>query len=272
MRSIAACILIILGSSVASAQTRVPIVTGDDAARSFAYNGKPVHPLCVFFPFGSGRGEPIALAECTKLDVVPTLVDGWLGAESPGERNGGGASYRVLAKKADRYLVASSVSGGGTGQFSFLQWLRLSSTQIAISKAELGGDRCSGGLGPYEVREHDVRFAMNLTPRALALAAVPELKHEIEETLSERYLDCYAAAWYVYDFEREQYALASVELLSDYLPEPSPDTSTANSPPICMDEAIRQRIRTRRTTLSPSELGEFGRTFLACADAATRQR
>jgi hypothetical protein len=270
MRRIAARVLaVVVASTLVSAQTGVTIVTGDEAAKSFTFDGKPLHPFCVFFPFDSARKEPLTLAACTNRAVVPKAADGWLGADYSGER-AGSASYRVLAKKGDRYLVASNVSGGGSGQFSFLRWLHLGSTQIEIAKEEAGGDRCSGGLESYTVDGREVRFAMNMTPRALALAAAPQLTHEVEDALSERYVDCYAAARYRYDLERERYALTSVDLLSEYLPEPSTDKNAATSPQGCLDALIRQRIRSRRTALSPSALSEFGRTFLACLARSSR--
>ena len=54
----------------------------EDASRQFAYRGKPVHPLCIFFPVDSARTEPQDLAECTNEKVEPkSEPGGWLKAE-----------------------------------------------------------------------------------------------------------------------------------------------------------------------------------------------
>ena len=113
------------------------VVVGDAAAATFAYQGKPIHPACVWFSReGSSRGRPIALATCSAASAAPATKDGWTFADKlawPGEAESSGngySGYRVLARKGARYLLALESSGGGTGKFSDLSWVRLGSTDV----------------------------------------------------------------------------------------------------------------------------------------------
>ena len=161
-------VAVALGVAVtsASAQPNARVVTGDAAVRAFVFQGKPVHPFCIDFPLErSSRSEPIDLPKCTDLRVAPkSALGGWLSAEYPKGPNDVSvsfapyASYRVLARKSDRFLLATEKSGGGSGQFTELFWVRLGTDRIAIVKDETGGDRCLGGLGGYQVSGTSMRF------------------------------------------------------------------------------------------------------------------
>src|SRR5439155_25200387 len=122
-------------------QTESKILTSSEAAKLFVYQGKPVHPFCLFFPFDSARWEPMELAKCTDEQVAPqAAAGGWLSADYPDDGaprlSGAWASYRVLAKKGERFLVASDISGGGSGKFTFLVWVQLNVKQLTLVKDE----------------------------------------------------------------------------------------------------------------------------------------
>src|SRR5262245_6405476 len=150
----------------AVAQPKPKIETGTKAEKFFIYEGKPLHPFCLDFPSErASREEPVELAKCTNRKVAPKKEkNGWWSAEYPKEEGDffisfpPGISYGVLAKKDDRFLIATEHSGGGSGQFTDLFWVRLDEKQIRIVKDELGGDRCGGRLDGYRADGAAIRF------------------------------------------------------------------------------------------------------------------
>src|SRR5262245_20544536 len=129
-------------------------------SKRFVYRGRLLHPFCLdFTQEGATRRIPHELAKCSATPVIPkNQGKGWWTAEYPHEEGEHFVSsppyisYSVLANKGDRFLIASNSSGGGSGQFSNLFWVRLGNEQIAVVKDELGGDRCSGGLSDFRTR------------------------------------------------------------------------------------------------------------------------
>lgn len=242
------------------------IVTGNAAAQQFVYMGKIIHPFCVDFPLeGSSRPGPFPLAMCSDTKVVAAVKpDGWLEAEYP--RKDGNVfislppyvSYRVLAKKGDRFLIASNSSGGGSGQFSALFWVRLTSDQIGVAKDEIGGDRCGGSLSSFAMEGRDVGFNVD-TPadQIIALSGIP-IDNSITDQLRSGYRDCDGAAHYRYDLAKEKMQLSSLKLNV-----PDPPASTATGPQSCFDRLVVEYGKRKQTVLNPDALKKFGRDFAA---------
>lgn len=260
---IAVFLLTLLAANVAWAQQ---IVTGNAAARQFLYNGKPIHPLCVDFPQErSSRRGPFPLVKCSDTKVVPTShPDGWLEAEYPREdgaffvSSAPFISYKILAKKGDRFLIGSESSGGGSGQFSALLWVRLKDKDIGVSKDEVGGDRCAGRLSNYVTDGSAIRFDVD-TPatQILSLSGV-QIDASTTGQLRTGYQDCDGTAQYRYDLITEKMELTSVKLNVPDAPE-----DAARNPQACFDRLVRRYERNRKTTLNPNELKEFGRAFVS---------
>lgn len=83
-----------------------PILVGGQAAARFQFDGTPVHPLCVNMPLDSSLSDPKSLSECTNRRITPTAGrDGSWEAHSKEQELG--ISYRVLANKGDRFLLAT---------------------------------------------------------------------------------------------------------------------------------------------------------------------
>jgi len=258
--------VLIMGLLVTTPLAAQQIVTGNAAAKHFVYNGKPVHPFCLGFPQeASSRRTPFLLSKCSDTMVVPkSHSDGWLEAEYPHEAGDffvsspPFVSYKVLAKKGDRFLIGSGSSGGGSGQFSNLLWVRFTKEEIRVSKEEIGGDRCIGGLSNYFAEGRAIGFDVN-TPAAeiISLTGV-QIDKSISDQLQSGYVDCDGVAHYRYDLTTERMRLSSVKLNV-----PDPPDAAARGPQACFDRIVRQYNKNRNTLLDPNELKEFGRTFAA---------
>ena len=258
--------LLLFGLLLASPFAAQQIATGNAAAQQFVYMGKPIHPFCVDFPLeGSSRPGPFPLAKCSDTRVVAaSKLDGWLEAEYP--RKDGDffisqppyISYRVLAKKGDRFLIATESSGGGSGQFSALFWVRLTSDQIGVAKDEKGGDRCAGSLSGYAMEGRDIGFNVD-TPadQIVALSGIPFDK-SITDQLRSGYRDCDGAAHYRYDLAREKMQFSSLKLNV-----PDPPASDAPDPQSCFDRLVVAYGRKKQTVLNPEGLKKFGHDFAA---------
>ena len=242
------------------AQTETKILTVAEAAKLFVYQSKPVHPFCLFFPFDSARWEPMDLAKCTDEKVTPQAADGWLSADYPSDGAtrlaGTFASYRVLAKKGERFLVASDISGGGSGKFTFLFWVQLDGKQLTLLKDEAGGDRCAGRLSDYSADGEAIRFAKSVTTSDIVDLADLNLDGKIKDKLRDTPADCAAEIHYRYDLASENMQLTSLELNAE-------DKATGADPQGCFDRLVQQYAKSGRTTLTPEELKEFGRKFAA---------
>ena len=249
------------------AQTKPGIATGKSAAKAFVFEGKPLHPFCLDFPLErSSRNSPIELAKCTDRKVAPKKEgDGWWSAEYPREEGAfflsfpPGISYGVLAKKGDRFLVATEHSGGGSGQFTDLFWVRLDDKQVVVIKDERGGDRCAGRLDGYQFDESAIRFHQ-ATPAAdiVGLAGVM-LDEATKGKLRYAYSACDGEAYYCYDLVSEK-----TELTSLTLNETAPDTEAEpNDPQVCFDKLVQQYAKAKKTNLKPDKLKEFGQKFAA---------
>lgn len=124
------------------------IVTEAVAAGSFVFGERPIHPFCVLFEQEElSRHRPIPLATCADSTVPVVQRDGWMWATNSDTPVYSG--YRVLARKNDRFLLALESSGGGTGRFTDLSWVRLGPTSLADVNDVLGGDRCGGGQSGF---------------------------------------------------------------------------------------------------------------------------
>ena len=268
-------IFLMMGSWIAgplTAQGDLKILTGSDAAKLFVYEGKPLHPFCLGFPLeASSRSGPVELAKCTDTKVVPKSPgEGRLEAEYP--RTEGDffislppyVSYGVLAKKGQNFLIASDSSGGGSGQFSSLFWVRLTDKEISVTKDEIGGDRCAGQLSNYVVEGAAIRFDVS-TPAAeiVALTGV-KVASAISDKLRAGYHACDGAARYRYDLVSEKMELSSLELS---VPDPA-GPGTIGDPQSCFDQLVRQYARNNKLRLVPEALKDFGRVFAStCVDA-----
>jgi hypothetical protein len=175
------------------------------------------------------------------------------------------SGYRVLARKNDRFLLALESSGGGTGRFTDLAWVRLGPTSLADVNDVLGGDRCGGGQSGFHVEGRTVAFqsdVMTLDVLRLADATIPDT---VRAMLDWGYFPCYGYANYQYDLLAEHLRLESLTLRPDTQPAARETFRTHAGPQACFDELVREV----REPLQPPEIAAFGRRFLSrCAPRA----
>jgi hypothetical protein len=262
--------LLTLGLVVASVslqgQATPKIQTGKAAQQLFTYEGKLIHPFCLDFPFDSGRKTPVDLSKCSRQKVdFKKEGEGWLSAEYPREEGDffisfpPGISYGVLAKKGDRFLVASESSGGGSGQFTSLFWVRLADKEIVLTNDASGGDRCAGRLQSYRIDGASVRFDQSKSTTDILELTGVKLDRSLADKMRYGYIACDGVARYRYALATETVELTSV---SFHGVEPSAD-APANDPQACFDRLVLQYVKAKKSELKPAALKEFGRKFEA---------
>jgi hypothetical protein len=246
-----------------------PIAVGPAAADAFLYRGSPVHPFCVDFPQEKlSRTDPMDLAACTDHSITPRLVRGtWLSADRPpvGDRGGGSVEYRVLASAGDRFLLAVESSGGGSGSFSELFWVRLTDRAVTIDRDELGGDRCAGGMSGYSVTGDTLRFYATASTRKLIALTGVSLPDTIRRQLRDAYYACDGAENYVYDLRSRRMTVETFTLTEpgERVPSAGPGETSAQK---CFDALASEYASRGRLTLTPAEFRQFGADFAArCA-------
>jgi hypothetical protein len=273
MRYLLAIVVGILIATVPlHAQANTKILTGEKAIRLFVYAGKPVHPFCLGFPIeASSRSVPVDLAKCSATNVVAASSGkGRWSAEYP--RDNGAffisaapyVSYGVLANKGDRFLIASDSSGGGSGQFSNLFWVRLDGKQLVLVEDEMGGDRCAGGLSDFRTQGSVVFFSVNIASAEILALSGLKLDRAITNKLHSGYVHCDGRAIYRYDLKTEKRELTTVEVNR---PEETSDAAAAEPQP-CFEKVVLLYTRGKTATLKTDKLRELGRRFAATCLAA----
>jgi hypothetical protein len=248
------------------AQPAAPIVTGPRAAAAFAVAGTPVHPLCLS-ALDSYRKTPKDVSNCSDPAIrVATKSDGSREADIAGPPMEW-YSYRVLARKGDRFFIFTDLAPGGTGKFTSLSWVRLADNKVNTVSDVRGGDRCAGGISAPTFSALTVTYQVNLTTAALVALASPGLDTNVAKKLSDAYPDCAGYAEYRYDLSRETEQLTSVTLNP---PEAPRTIGGTVDPQSCVEDLVRQQITTSRKTLSPVQLQDFGRRFTATCARATQ--
>ncbi|HKO17036.1 MAG TPA: hypothetical protein VJU87_12415 [Gemmatimonadaceae bacterium] len=194
----------------------------------------------------------------------------WRRADYPAAQGRGNISYRVLASIGSRFLVATEMWGGGSGEFSNLFWIRLGDRQIAIERDLAGGDRCAGGPSNYTVDRSSVRFDVSTTAQDIITLTGVALSDSVRDRLPSAYAACDGEAAYRYDLATGTKRLSSLTLDADIAATGSSESSgsagSTQDPQLCFDALVRRYVAQDRRVLSPAELQAFGRAFVTrCA-------
>jgi hypothetical protein len=253
----AGCLVSIVATACRPPWLGERFVTGPAAAGGFVFVERPIHPFCVLFSQEeSSRHARVSLATCANSTVPVEQRDGWMWATNRDTR--GYSGYRVLARKNDRFLLALESSGGGTGRFTDLTWVRLDPTSLADVNDVLGGDRCGGGQSGFRVEGRRIFFKADVTTVGvlrLADASVPET---VRAMLEGGYFPCYGYVNYQYDMLAEHLRLESLTLRPDTQAAARETFRSHTGPQACFDELAREV----REPLQPREIAAFGRRFL----------
>jgi hypothetical protein len=234
---------------------------GDAAAAGFRYRGKPIHPMCLNFSLETASDRPISLATCGDDAAVTLDARGWWTADFPPGYGRGGISYRVLAAKGDRFLVAKDLWSGGTGQFSILSWVRVRNGQVTDDTPVHGGDRCAGGLSHIVVDSLRVRYDASTTGLDILKLAGIAIPDSVADQMQFAYYACDGYATYVYDPATGKSRFVAVKLSAEAPTAPSA-RSTFDDPEACFEGLIRDRVTEPAKALTPAELNELGNAFV----------
>ena len=262
-------------------QSVAPIAMGPQAAAAFVYRGKPVHPFCVDFPVDE-HDAVNRLADCTHAQAAPRIDKrGFLTAEDEDQAHAivrrPFSSYRIFARKGDRFLLATTTSGGGTGIFDSLLWVSLDDGSLKMAESIADGDRCSGGLDDFDVHESAVEFSQHLTPEdVLRLAEAPFEQDSIEYSA----LSCFARAHFIYDAAGEKLILKSITLRYEFgaparagKVEDREGWTGLFAAQSCFNRLFNEHIEEKRATLDQALLRQFGQEFASrCGPAAKASR
>lgn len=178
----------LLGLSLAACKPEASAETSSSAfPPELLLNGQPIDPLCFekSNSMESGMGD-IALQNCADGFVVKEYF-----SKGPYDRGavftyegdedfaGMGTPYMqyryagidenmtiIPAKEADgRFPVLLNWSGGGTGHFSNLLWLKREGNVLKPLQGVTGGDRCNGGVVEALMnKDGQLQYAVNITP------------------------------------------------------------------------------------------------------------
>ena len=277
----AAILLLVADSALLFGQSPTPLTIGSAAARAFLFQGKPVHPFCVDFQ-ADEEDAVQRLSACTAADAVPHMDKrGFLTADykpDPGfNLRQPFSSYRVLSRKGNRFLIATTTSGGGTGIFYSLLWVHLDDSTLKMAGSIAGGDRCSGGLDDFHVRGNVVEFSQHLTPEdVLRLADAPIAQDSVEYSA----ISCFARAHFIYNLADEKLTLESVTFRYELGPqdgsgmvEDRDGWTGLFSAQSCFNKLFNDYIAQKRATLDQALLAQFGRDFNSrCGSPASAKR
>ena len=249
LAAVAVCIVAVGCRYVRSGDT-ARIITGDRASAAFVYQGRPVHPLCVLFSQeGSSRGTPNELAECTDPATIPEIKDGEAFVFLPERR--GYSGYRVLARQGDRFLLTLESSGGGSGAFSDLSWVKLETARIRDVKDVLGGDRCGGGLGHYRVNTRVLSVSAAASTLDLLRLGGLDVADPFEADLRYGPPFCDGYVNYEYDLAADSLQVRSVTIVAPDARNVQSDRSAMQS---CFDDLARRAGVFQKPTVALPEL------------------
>lgn len=168
LQVLATALLLTLGSTQALAEA-------SHLPSALLYHGKPIEPLCFnsdaekspkFFDIKaceeSNRQENI---EIKPMNTMHENDRGYFFRnKSESNTSYSSISYRYISSSKHAELVLVEWSGGGSGYFSDLYWLKREGDVLEVVNHVSGGDKCNGGIGNVHVDGQDVTIERNVTP------------------------------------------------------------------------------------------------------------
>lgn len=241
------------------------IITGEEAAKLFTYQGKLVHPSCLDFQRNGAEGENIInFDSCMNEQIVSSQDNGFLEAEYLPDQefpsqSTGYAEYKVLAKKGDTFLIFLQTSGGGTGIFSSIFWVKMEKDKIYMVSNVIGeGDRCNGGLYA-ELSGKTLKIYENVTPIDIVdLVASSTLKayKDLESSASS----CFGTAYYNYDIAQNQLILSLVSLNNETIEDQMGWTGQYTYQ-TCFNKVYNEYVQKKKIDFTLEELKAFVNIF-----------
>lgn len=139
---------------------------------SLLYNGKPIDALC----FSYQEMTPVInLTDCglekDKLKIkgqnAELIKNGFIGydwEETDSSISSQGFSYyKAFDAGNQAYWIYSINNGGGTGQFTTIDFIKRKDANTLTVQNVSGGDRCNGGISDVKEKNHVLFFSKNIT-------------------------------------------------------------------------------------------------------------
>lgn len=135
------------------------------------YHGKPIEPLCFKDTMISGPEPDLKACNDPKLkesvEIIPEEAskDGSIGYSFKyrDEDRYPYVYYRYIGSHEGRDVILLNVSGGGTGQFSFVLGLKRKGDKLIADKDYASGDRCNGGINDVTIADGKVIIDESVT-------------------------------------------------------------------------------------------------------------
>jgi hypothetical protein len=140
------------------------------------YQGNPIDPLCFKDTMTSGPEPDLKVCSDPKLkesiEILPEKNRnndsiGYMYKKVPFEDRYAYVYYRYIGSHEGREVILVNVSGGGTGQFSFVLGMKRKGDKLIEDKDYAGGDRCNGGINEVVIKNGKVIITENVTPSDL---------------------------------------------------------------------------------------------------------
>jgi len=234
------------------------------------YMGKPINPDCLEKIVGMGYlvnySESVNLKDCVTNNYEYKEEDGWLVVDYGRDEYGynGFFQYKVLGKVEDKFVIASTENGGGTGYFQGIGLVKMDGYNLLLDRAIVYGDRCNGGVDfeKTKVEGKILYYSKKITP-----ADVMDTIEGSQNPNGPNYpqLDycaicCTGTSNYKYDITTGAENLISVSFQLEKF-EPVSGQSIEQS---CFDKTYNSYIDSGITEISKKELEIFGQKFLKC--------
>jgi hypothetical protein len=137
------------------------------------YQQKPVDSLC--FEELENSAQTAQLGKCgvqaekgryISGNVAKLAAEGYTGYEFKEKDTGpvaGYSYYKAIASLNDGVLIYTINSGGGSGEFTALQWVTRKGETLTIETLNKG-DRCNNGIEDVSAKAGMVTYTINITP------------------------------------------------------------------------------------------------------------
>lgn len=183
-----------------------PSITLAAVPDDLLFNHKPIDALC-FFDMqhqintinlkncGLSKYKYIVVGENTDLIKKGYIGYDWKDPTIPAVSHGY-SYYQFFEAGNHAYWLYTINSGGGTGDFTAIYWVKRKNNTMLEMKKLVNGDRCNSGIQDVSTEKHQLKFSVNLTAYDfLALAKPPTIK--AYDDLAACAVCCVAKAFYV---------------------------------------------------------------------------
>lgn len=184
----------------------------NNVPRELLYLAKPVDPLC--FSNLDSRSTIIDLKSCGVIKAKLTISgqnrqlisDGFIGfdwkdsqASYPSQ---GSSYYKVFHAGEHHYWIYTINDGGGSGDFTAINWVGVKKPGLLQVNNLMAGDRCNGGIQDVKERNHHLFFSVNITAYDF-LTLTHDNPHQLKayDDLAACATCCVAKAFYDVDAE-----------------------------------------------------------------------